>query len=70
MKVVSRRALLTGFVLGLGLPVMGCGEPLKSGTEGSGPAGPPPANQTEWKKQEEERLKALKAASKTKKPTK
>ena len=67
MKMISRRTLLTGFVLGIGLPVAGCGEPLKSAPEGSGPA---PANQAEWKKQEEERLKALKPAGKTTKPTK
>jgi hypothetical protein len=65
MKMISRRALLTGFVVGLGLPIIGCGEPLKSAPEGTGPA---PGNQADWKKQEEERLKALKAASKSAKP--
>jgi hypothetical protein len=69
MKLISRRAVLTGFVVGFGLSVTGCGEPLKPTPEGAS-TGPAPTNQTEWKKQEDERLNALKAASKTKKPKK
>jgi hypothetical protein len=68
MKVVSRRALLTGIVLGLGLPVMGCGgEPLKPTPEGAAPAGPPPTSEAEYHKRDLDLLKA-KPATKTGKP--
>jgi len=67
MNVMSRRTILTRFVVALGLPIAGCGGEALKTAEGGAAAGPAPTSQAEWQKQEEERLKAVKAASKAKK---
>lgn len=50
MKMIIRSALLTGIVLGLALPLMGCGgEELKPGPgQGGASAGPPPKTEAEY----------------------
>jgi hypothetical protein len=68
MNVMSRRTILTRCVLALGLPIAGCGGEALKTPEGGAAAGPAPASQAEWQKQEDERLKAVKAASKANKP--